>query len=82
MADKKPFDFGAYATHRANNDTALAQIREIRATQKSSKEWLKKNEGEARKALAAAGDRLVAGNYLFEFTKGGQIRITTVAVAG
>lgn len=82
MGDKKvAFTFADYIANRGASDTALAQVREVRAAAKDAKEWLAVNEANARKALEKAGGRLVVDKSLLEFTKGGQIRITAVAVA-
>ena len=85
MAKKKAksaMDFNDYIANRAASDNSLAEIRVIREAAKEAKQWLKDNEDDARAALTEGGGRLVVGESLLEFTKGGQIRITTVAVAG
>ncbi len=74
-------DFAAYTAARNTADNALASIRTIRADAKEAKALIAKAEPAIKKAMDAAGGRLVVGDSLLEFTKGRQIRVSTVAVA-
>jgi hypothetical protein len=80
-ATKLAVDFDEYIANRTAADNALAEIRTIRGSAKEAKEYLAENEDAARAELKEGGGRLVISNSLLEFTKGGQIRITAVAVA-
>lgn len=74
-------DYPAYITARNASDNALANIRTIRADAKEAKAVIASSEVAIKKAMDEAGGRLVVGDSLLEFTKGRQIRISTVAVA-
>jgi hypothetical protein len=74
-------DFAAYVAARDAADNALANIRTIRTDAKEAKETIKTSEPSIMKAMTEAGGRLVVGDSLLEFTKGKQVRVTTVAVA-
>jgi hypothetical protein len=84
MNDKKEAagpDFAAYVSARDASDNALEKIREIRAGAKDAKALIAKTEPSIMGAMDAAGGRLVTGDTLLEFTKGRQVRVTTVARA-
>lgn len=78
--EKAAVDMAAYVENRVKADSALANIRTIRAEAKDAKGWIAQNEAAVKKALDEAGGRLVVGETLMEFTKGRQIRLTAVAV--
>ena len=82
MANKKEaVDIAAYVADRTTSDNALVNIRAIRAAALNAKEAIANAEADVKKAMTEAGGRLVVGNSLLEFTKGKQIRISTVAMA-
>ena len=78
---KEAVDIAAYVEDRTTSDNALVNIRAIRAAALNAKEAIANAEADVKKAMTEAGGRLVVGNSLLEFTKGKQIRISTVAMA-
>lgn len=72
-------DFAGYTGARDASDNALAKIRAVRAEAASAKEIIATQEPLVKAAMTEAGGRLVVGDTLLEFTKGNQVRITTVA---